>query len=610
MQLSLRIKIYIASIFLGTYLAHTSDLIDRFHVSRFVFVSIINLLGLIFIVPRLKAIRLQLFDGVLFAFYALHLISISWSLNFAEAIFTAQKGLLLFISYFIFRLILEKHKEANVLIANTILALSLLVLSVTSLQVLEVGSAKGLDGKVIYELVGWAGHKNLVASYIFFLFCYLVSKASYIKYKKLLFFTLVWQVLLIVLFRSRAVYIALFSFLAIGAVYYVWQNSTHRKLIFYKLLPAFIGISIIGATIANQSETGRTYLKYFNPSTYQQSASAVEREFVWYKTKELIEDRPILGYGSGNWKIIFPSKSIAGGYRLQEKGLVFTRAHNDFLEVWTEVGSLGFLLYFGLFVGAIVLLFLQYRKTESSAQKTQLVWLSGAILGYFIISFFDFPKERIEHQVYLALLFAAIAAETKIVLQEKWPSFKLNKRQKSIGIGLVLLCWLPNAPVSWARILGDSHSPKLMAAKSQYKTDILKASCAKIPDNWYSIDPTTLPIKWYEGLAYYVEEDYATAVLHFEEAYHVNPYNFHVLNNYASALSQLDRYSEAIPLFEEALIINPSFESGIFNLSFAYTTQGEYQKALDRVKTIKKDTTKRAVFIEQIKQKMSEQQRN
>jgi len=112
MPLSIRIKIYLTAIFLGTYFAHTSLLIDRFHVSRFVFVSALNLLALIFIIPKFKAIKLQLFDGVLFAFYGIHLLSIFWSVNFAEAIFTAQKTLLLFLCYFIFRLIFEKHKSA------------------------------------------------------------------------------------------------------------------------------------------------------------------------------------------------------------------------------------------------------------------------------------------------------------------------------------------------------------------------------------------------------------------------------------------------------------------------------------------------------------------
>ena len=41
--------------------------------------------------------------------------------------------------------------------------------------------------------------------------------------------------------------------------------------------------------------------------------------------------------GSGNWKLQFPSKNISGGFRLQEKDLVFTRVHNDFLEVWAEI---------------------------------------------------------------------------------------------------------------------------------------------------------------------------------------------------------------------------------------------------------------------------------
>ena len=196
------------------------------------------------ILPKVKAIRLQFFDLLLFSFYGLHLLSLSWSHNFAEAIFTAQKSFLLFISYLLFRLILEKNKGAQKWVAYTVWGLSIFTLIVTSIQMYQIGSAKGLDGKVIYELVGWAGHKNLVASYTFFLFSYLVYSYSFIKHKKLLLATMAWQLGIILLLRSRAVYVGLFSFSFIVGAYYLWQNSDSRKLIFYRLFPCIVSTGI------------------------------------------------------------------------------------------------------------------------------------------------------------------------------------------------------------------------------------------------------------------------------------------------------------------------------------------------------------------------------
>ncbi|MBL0113432.1 MAG: O-antigen ligase family protein [Saprospiraceae bacterium] len=52
-------------------------------------------------------------------------------------------------------------------------------------------------------------------------------------------------------------------------------------------------------------------------------------------------DKWITGYGAGGWKLVFPSKSIEGSYRLQSQNIMFTRAHNDFLEIWAELGITG-----------------------------------------------------------------------------------------------------------------------------------------------------------------------------------------------------------------------------------------------------------------------------
>ncbi len=605
MSLPTRVRVYLSAILLGTYMVHTSLLIDQFHISRFVFVSLLNLFALLWIVPTIKNIRLHLFDALVFAFYALHLFSISWSFNFAEAIFTAQKGLLLFLSYFIFRLILEKFKEAEIWITLMILATSLFVLLITSIQLYQVLMDTGIDGDNIYQLIGWAGHKNLVASYIFLLFCYLIAKASYVKYKGLLFFTLAWQLIIILVFRSRAVYLGLAVFLLIGGTYYLWTNTKYRKSLFNKILPALFILGTGGAFIASTTTIGQHYLTYLNPATYSQSASANERLFVWYKTRVLIKDNPILGCGSGNWKVLFPSKGIEGGYRLQQKDVVFTRVHNDFLEVWAEVGSLGLLLYLLLFLAPIGMLVFYLQNKE---KNTEQLWLTATLLGYMVIAFFDFPKERIEHQVFLALILAASIVGRKQVWQKKWPSVLLSKNRKTILIGFLFLCWLPNIPVGYARLLGDYYTKNLFIAKDQKDSKKLYTVCNKIPIYWYSIDPLTLPIKWYEGLGYYFEKDYESAESRFADAYHTNPYNFHVLNNYASTLVQVKKYRDAIPILEEAIAINGKFEIGLFNLSFAHFNLGEYEKALEWVNKTTRDPKKKALFIKEIKRKQQEEQ--
>ena len=116
-----------------------------------------------------------------------------------------------------------------------------------------------------------------------------------------------------------------------------------------------------------------------------------------------------------------------------------------------------------------------------------------------------------------------------------------------------------------------------------------------------------VPYKWYEGLSYYFDKNYAQAEAPFAEAYKINPFNFNILNNYGSTLVQLKRYKEAIPLYLHAIEINPKFEEGKFNLAFSYYHLGQHQEALRWVNQVEGRADKKAVFLEQIQTAIQEQ---
>ncbi|MBK8511801.1 MAG: O-antigen ligase family protein [Saprospiraceae bacterium] len=173
-----------------------------------------------------------------------------------------------------------------------------------------------------------------------------------------------------------------------------------------------------------------------------ESSSGAERRFVWYKTRELIKDKWITGYGAGSWKLVFPSKSIEGSYRLQSQNIMFTRAHNDFLEIWAETGILGILNYIGLFL--IVLLHLYHSfKSEESQRRILTLVLMLLLGGYIIIAFFDFPKERVEHTVLLSLLFA-MATKNQVTPLQQYSYLSKGKKFK-LFYGLMIFILIANS---------------------------------------------------------------------------------------------------------------------------------------------------------------------
>ncbi|MEO1628659.1 MAG: O-antigen ligase family protein [Bacteroidota bacterium] len=581
-------------------------LIDQYLSSRFIWMSLVNLFGCLWILPRVKKLDFQLLDGLLLAFYGLNLLSLAWAENFGEAIFSIQRYHLLFLCYYILRHALADLKSHQKLVANLLWICTVVAIGITGMQFVQTYLGEGLGGKAVYKIIGNSGHKNLAASFLFLLLgfnLYFISLDR--KIKAWHYWLLGLQLILIILLRSRAVYIAIAASSAYGLGKYFLVNAQSRKLLYRQVLPFAALVAVIGGLFIANSEAGKDYLPYFNPATYQKSASGSERLFVWYKTFELIGERPLQGYGSGNWKLFFPSNNIAGGFRLQEQDLIFTRVHNDYLEIGAEVGIFGLLLFVGIF-GLAFWALRHAGQTAAEDSKLSIYILSAIILGYCVVSFFDFPKERIEHQVMLALTLALAAIHGKDFFQKGRFHRVWKGQSKMIVIGLLLASLAINLPIGYYRYQGDVHSKKVIIAMAVKDNKMLRESSVAGNSIWYNLNSMVIPFKWYEGLSYYFEENFQEARKHLAEAYRLNPYNFNVLNNYASTLVQVGAYEESIPIYQAALQINPKFDEGLFNMAVAYYHLGRLQESLDCIERTQTNPEKKELFLNQVRSAMSQ----
>lgn len=599
MSQTLKIKVFLVAAILINYFFKIPQLVDQYHVSRFAFMSVLLILGVSLILPSFKKIDFNIIDTTIFAFFGINILSLFWANEFSEAIFTAQKQFILAISYYLFRLILCSKDNYQAFITNILLIVTVLAILGISFDIIQVGIDKGFGGKAIYSVVTNSGHKNLVSSFLFLLmglniFFYQSKKNNFLFY-----ILIAWQLLLILLLRSRAVYLACALMGLVLGAYYMLSGSKYKELVLKRVLPIGVGVTLLGGIIITQTNAGKDYAEYLNPATYLSSASSIERLFVWSKTSELIKDEPLLGVGTGNWKIMFPSKSIGGGFRLQEQDIVFTRVHNDFLEVWAELGALGGLLYLLIFGIAFVGIRKGVKLAKPAAKNKRMILLT-VLLGYFVISFLDFPKERIEHIVLFALLLAAIAWKSNTWLKKQKPYFELNSKQLKILALVLTAILLFHLPSSYFRLKGDFYSKKLFIEKERKNYSVMMQHAEQAGSAWNVIDPIVIPYRWYQGLGLYMESKFAEALPHFESAYEDNPYNFNVVNNYASTLVQVGNYEKAIPLYRDAMRINPKFEDGMFNLGFSLFQINQFEEAKEWVEKVEKDQKKKAEFLNTI----------
>lgn len=184
-----------------------------------------------------------------------------------------------------------------------------------------------------------------------------------------------------------------FTFLSLGVVLGLWLYANLRKEVF------------LGLLIATSITLGTAFLM---------APGVMHREFMndkgrfalWSQTLELAKRRPILGYGFGSFKEIYPvfqskelrakngisedslspeaKEFIARAERVRAESGLFQSAHNEFVQVVFEMGALGLVCVFGLiftFVSA-------FRKSV----KTTETWIACAIFWLFMAnSLGNFP---------------------------------------------------------------------------------------------------------------------------------------------------------------------------------------------------------------------------
>jgi len=324
-------------------------------------------------------------------------------------------------------------------------------------------------------------------------------------------------------------------------------------------------------------------------SLLTKTESMRERVNIWHNTLEMIKEYPLTGVGAGNWQIHFPKYGLDRFYDVNytiTDGLTnFQRPHNDFLWVFAETGIFGFGIYCFIFITALFYLIKLIRK-ESGLNK-KLIWLFFffTLLGYIFISLVDFPLERMEHQVILGLMLAFIASQYDRMIK---------KRSKKISASLFLL--LPTAAISayglWVginRYDGEKHSYKIIVAHQNGMWERLIKEGANAENTFYNMDPFSIPVKWYIGVAQFSLGDLASAKESFHDAYEIHPYQVHVLNNYATCFEKENKHDEAIKMFEEMYRISPKFSAGLINLSGAYFNAGRYEDAYKMISTFKWD---------------------
>jgi len=311
---------------------------------------------------------------------------------------------------------------------------------------------------------------------------------------------------------------------------------------------------------------------------------------IWADTISLIQQHPLIGVGLGNLKVHFPSVQKASIFLHPQ----FLRdAHNDYLQIWAELGLIGLMLFACLIASLGIFLVRTHKDCKGDLPKTlELQAMGLSLVGIGINALFCFPLERMiplfTIMVMLGLI-ASLARDGKpgkpIHLPKRFPAY----------VGIILLVFTPIIMMDNLKaIAADYFLLQSNLAYPEKKWPEVIENC----NNALHYQPGQAIIHPYLGSALLALGKNEEALQHFEAMLKEYPYHYFTLLNTGAAYYGLHDYQKAQEYFAKAVQIAPIAGAAHGQLGKAYWKLKNYPKAVGEFnEAIRLDPEKKSTYL-------------
>ena len=579
--------LYIIFIFGFSLLAYHRSLLDYTLLPRYVCASCVFLIVSVSVIlksfkknNKLHWPQINWPILLLLSYFLWSTLSVAWATNFSEAIFESQKGILGFAAFYMCRWFQLNDGNFVTHLLKMVVLLSSGILLLAGWQIIQLDTS--LEN-AYYEVRGISGHKNLFSTVLFLLAGFLGIAYSKLEtnWRKIAAILFVVSLLLIVYLRTRSVYLGFSCGFMIFLFFQLKQRLQAKTAsLLSRAMLGIILLGLLGFLILWQTNQLTPLLQVSKIDQLWQSETGAERLVLWDKTACVIRQSPIWGIGAGNWQIEYPNCSVKGLYSVELDFTTFQRPHNDWLWVWAETGIIGLICYLGFFLTLLQASLHILKKQTLYSNRLALLTRLSFIVGYMIIACFSFPKERVEIILLSYTLFGLL-----------YPIESTQNIKSAFFAKLVLLVIILGAVlnlfIGQKRMIGESAMKNVLLFKQQKKWKQVVTESDRAYSQWYSIDPTTIPIHWHRGTANFVLGKKEMAFQDFLKAEKYTPFNQHVQNDLGTCYELKGQKEKARTHYKESARISPSFDDPRVNLAVSYYNSGEYEEALGWLKNIR-----------------------
>jgi O-antigen ligase len=437
----------------------------------------------------------------------LSFISTSYSNTISESIYVSSKYGIIFLFFMTTYFLIKTDQLKAGDLANGVLLFCFASILYGSYDIIQLSILNVDILSHPNQITSTFGNKNLFASALILSLWSFFYNSAYRVLRYILLFILIVFVFLIQSKIALTVLSLIFLALVIKKALSVLKINKAKTVI--ALLMAFALLLLF-------------FMNFSKFKSLSNLHTLDTRISLWKNSFEMVKEKPY-GVGSGNWQIFFPKYGLSHFDLVDVKnGLEqYQRPHNDFIWILCELGIQGLILYLGLFCLVIIMLIRLMRKQSSYVPFLLLI----NILGYCAMAFFDFPLERIEHQILLSVIFV-VSINSYDQLSER----KQIIRPAKYGLIYAALICI-SLIVCYYRLKGEYFTRQLISLEPSKHPDQIISNSDKACSFFYTIDPISCPLDWRAGRVLFGENKMEEAGIRLEKAQKLTPYNLLVLKS-------------------------------------------------------------------------------
>ena len=390
------------------------------------------------------------------------------------------------------------------------------------------------------------GNPNMAADYLTMVLPLMIAMSF--KQKAIVRYVRLISVLLVTVFlfyaRSRGAWLAVVCALIYMTFLYVKRDYKINMRLVWAVPTLLLIICIVIISLAPG-------LRY----KLEDTALSEYRLVAWRNSLEMIKEKPLLGFGAGNFKIIYPAYSHKA---VPDMALDTTKslgkAHNDYIQTAVELGITGMLLFVLLPIFGLIIAYRIISNSKNYPMGFITVGIAGGIISFMVGSFFSFYMERANPPLLLLTYLSMLA----ILYSTYFPVKNMAKIRVPNTVGILFICCLLIAGVSLVRfnfknIMCERYYFIAMGMEKQgSQKSALSAGLQAHGYNKYRMDVLTTA-----GRAYAATGEPEKAIAALEKVTQTHPFDLNALFILGIAYANNDMNEKALAVFRTVLELNP-----------------------------------------------------